>query len=130
MPAETAPLVLYAGQIVLADWRGDAVPKEPNKRRPAGMAEDDGLFAPSDPNAILSTADRGCCLGRSRPVDRDRADSGERLQQALLGGVASGGHDLEGALAGHAILYHPTATSRHPPADRPRRRHRGITITG
>jgi len=53
MPAETALLVLYAGQIVLADWRGDASPKEPNKRRPAVVVEDDGLFAPSYPNAIL-----------------------------------------------------------------------------
>ena len=53
MPAETTPLVLYAGQIVLADWRGDALPKEPNKRRPAVVVEDDGLFAPSYPNAIL-----------------------------------------------------------------------------
>ena len=53
MPAEPAPLVLHAGQIVLADWRGDAMPKEPNKRRPAVVVEDDGLFAPSYPNAIL-----------------------------------------------------------------------------
>jgi mRNA interferase MazF len=53
MPAETEPLVLRAGQIVLADWRGDALPKEPNKRRPAVVVEDDGLFAPSYPNAIL-----------------------------------------------------------------------------
>jgi mRNA interferase MazF len=47
------PLVLRAGQVVLADWRGDALPKEPNKRRPAVVVEDDGLFAPSYPNAIL-----------------------------------------------------------------------------
>ncbi len=53
MPAETVLLVLHAGQIVLADWRGDALPKEPNKRRPAVVVEDDGLFAPSYPNAIL-----------------------------------------------------------------------------
>jgi mRNA interferase MazF len=53
MPAETVLLVLRAGQIVLADWRGDAMPKEPNKRRPAVVVEDDGLFAPSYPNAIL-----------------------------------------------------------------------------
>ena len=53
MPAETVPLALRAGQIVLADWRGDAMPKEPNKRRPAVVVEDDGLFAPSYPNAIL-----------------------------------------------------------------------------
>ncbi len=51
--AETPPLRLHAGQIVLADWRGDALPKEPNKRRPAVVVEDDGLFAPSYPNAIL-----------------------------------------------------------------------------
>ena len=46
-------LVLRAGQIVLADWRGDAMPKEPNKRRRAVVVEDEGLFAPSYPNAIL-----------------------------------------------------------------------------
>jgi uncharacterized protein YifN (PemK superfamily) len=53
MPAESEPLALRAGQIVLADWRGDALPKEPNKRRPAVVVEDDDLFAPSYPNAIL-----------------------------------------------------------------------------
>ena len=53
MPARSPPLILHAGQIVLADWRGDAKPKEPNKRRPAIVIEDDGLFAPSYPNAIL-----------------------------------------------------------------------------
>lgn len=51
MPAE--PLVLQAGQIVLADWRGDALAKEPNKLRPAVVVEDDGMFGPSYPNAIL-----------------------------------------------------------------------------
>ena len=53
MPADTQSLQLQAGQIVLADWRGDALPKEPNKRRPAVVVEDDGLFAPAYPNAIL-----------------------------------------------------------------------------
>jgi mRNA-degrading endonuclease toxin of MazEF toxin-antitoxin module len=52
-PAETPALALRAGDIVLADWRGDALPKEPNKRRPAVVVEDDGLFAPIYPNAIL-----------------------------------------------------------------------------
>lgn len=46
-------LALRAGQIVLADWRGDARPKEPNKLRPAIVVEDDGLFGPAYPNAIL-----------------------------------------------------------------------------
>ena len=50
MAAERA---LRAGQIVVADWRGDAMPKEPNKLRPAVVVEDDGLFAPSYPNTIL-----------------------------------------------------------------------------
>lgn len=53
MPAERQSLSLRAGQIVLADWRGNALPKEPNKRRPAVVVEDDGLFAPPYPNAIL-----------------------------------------------------------------------------
>jgi len=48
-----ASVTLQAGQIVLADWRGDALPKEPNKRRPAIVVEDDGLFAPGYPNTIL-----------------------------------------------------------------------------
>jgi len=51
--AEVPPLALLAGQIVLADWRGGVLPKEPNKRRPAVVVEDDGLFDPSYPNAIL-----------------------------------------------------------------------------
>jgi mRNA interferase MazF len=43
---------LEAGQIVLADWR-DALPKEPNKRRPAIVIEDSDLFDPDYPNVIL-----------------------------------------------------------------------------
>jgi mRNA interferase MazF len=41
-----------AGQIVLVDWR-DALPKEPNKLRPAIVVEDGELFGPSYPNVIL-----------------------------------------------------------------------------
>lgn len=51
MPDE--PLALTAGQIVLADWRGDALPKEPKKRRHAVVVESDDLFDPDYPNAIL-----------------------------------------------------------------------------
>ena len=47
------PVEVFAGQIVLADWRGDALPKEPNKLRPAVVVEDERLFAPAYPNAIL-----------------------------------------------------------------------------
>jgi len=41
-----------AGQIVLVDWR-DALPNEPNKRRPAIVVEDSGLFDDAYPNLIL-----------------------------------------------------------------------------
>jgi mRNA interferase MazF len=40
------------GQIVLADWR-DALPKEPNKLRPAVVVDDAELFSPSYLNGIL-----------------------------------------------------------------------------
>jgi mRNA interferase MazF len=40
-----------AGQIVVVDWR-DALPKEPNKLRPAIVVEDD-LFQDDYPNIIL-----------------------------------------------------------------------------
>lgn len=45
-------MTLASGQIVLVDWR-DALPKEPNKRRPAIVVEDTELFDPSYPNLIL-----------------------------------------------------------------------------
>jgi len=41
-----------AGQIVIADWR-DALPREPNKLRPAVVVEDDALFGAAYPNVIL-----------------------------------------------------------------------------
>ena len=44
--------VLYAGQIVLVDWR-DALPKEPNKLHPAIVVEDDQLFPDRYQNVIL-----------------------------------------------------------------------------
>jgi len=44
--------MLRAGQIVLADWR-DALPKEPNKLRPAIVVEDEQLFPPDYTNVIL-----------------------------------------------------------------------------
>ena len=41
-----------SGQIVLVDWR-DALPREPNKLRPAIVVEDNELFDPEYPNVIL-----------------------------------------------------------------------------
>lgn len=53
-----------AGTIVIVDWRGDALPQKPNKRRPAIVVEDDGLFADAYPNVIVVplTEDPGLAL--------------------------------------------------------------------
>jgi mRNA interferase MazF len=61
-----------AGDIVIADWRGDALPKEPNKRRPAIVIEDEALFGPDYPNVILVplTEDGGLAIpGLAEPID-------------------------------------------------------------
>jgi mRNA interferase MazF len=42
-----------AGDIVIVDWRGGAMPKEPNRLRPAIVVEDDELFAPDYPTVIV-----------------------------------------------------------------------------
>jgi mRNA interferase MazF len=39
-----------AGDIVIVDWCGGALPKEPNRLRPAVVVEDDTLFDPAWPN--------------------------------------------------------------------------------
>jgi mRNA-degrading endonuclease toxin of MazEF toxin-antitoxin module len=46
------PLSYTSGQIVLVDWR-DGLPREPNKRRPAVVVEDRGLFDDAYPNLML-----------------------------------------------------------------------------
>ena len=39
--------------IVIVDWRGDALPKEPNKLRPAVVVENGRLFDVGHPNIIV-----------------------------------------------------------------------------
>jgi mRNA-degrading endonuclease toxin of MazEF toxin-antitoxin module len=41
------------GQIVVVDWRGDALPKEPNRLRPAVVIENPALFEPDYENVIV-----------------------------------------------------------------------------
>ena len=52
-----------AGQIVIADWR-DAIPREPNKLRPAVAIEDTALFDSLYPDVILFRykTERTSCL--------------------------------------------------------------------
>jgi mRNA interferase MazF len=47
------PIAFRAGQIVVADWRKGALPREPNKQRPAVVVEQDGMFDPDWPTVIL-----------------------------------------------------------------------------
>jgi mRNA-degrading endonuclease toxin of MazEF toxin-antitoxin module len=42
-----------AGGIVIVDWRGGALPKEPNRLRPAVVVEDVELFDAAYPNVIV-----------------------------------------------------------------------------
>src|ERR1700722_11677218 len=42
-----------AGAIVIVDWRGGALPKEPNRLRPAIVVEGETLFAPDYPNVLV-----------------------------------------------------------------------------
>jgi mRNA-degrading endonuclease toxin of MazEF toxin-antitoxin module len=44
---------LTAGQIVLVDWREDALAKEPNKLRPCVIVEDHNLFDAWFPNVLV-----------------------------------------------------------------------------
>lgn len=44
---------MTAGQILWIDFRKDALPKEPNKLRPAIVVEDSGLFASGFPNVVV-----------------------------------------------------------------------------
>jgi mRNA-degrading endonuclease toxin of MazEF toxin-antitoxin module len=55
---------IAAGSIVVGDRRGDALPKEPNKARPAVVLEDHGLFAAGYPNVIVVplTDDEGLAI--------------------------------------------------------------------
>jgi hypothetical protein len=42
-----------AGDIVIADWRGGALPREPNRLRSAVVVQGDELFHASFPNLLV-----------------------------------------------------------------------------
>lgn len=42
-----------AGSIVVVDWRGDGLPREPTKLRPAVVVEDHELFPDQYPNLLV-----------------------------------------------------------------------------
>ncbi len=78
--------------IVIADWRGDTLPKEPNKLRPAVVIEDDSLFGPSYPNVILVplTEDAGLAIpGLMEPIEPSAENGCSKCCYALAPFVAS-----------------------------------------
>lgn len=46
-------MALTPGQIVLVDWRGDRLPKEPNKLQPCVVVEDTELFDEAYPSVLV-----------------------------------------------------------------------------
>src|SRR5271168_1898729 len=53
-----------AGDIVIVDWRGGALPNQPNSLRPAIVVEDETIFAPDCPNVLVVplTSDEGIAM--------------------------------------------------------------------
>ena len=81
-----------AGDIVIADWRGDALPKEPNKLRPAVVIQDEALFGPAYPNVILVplTEDAGLGIqGLVEPIEPTTENGCSKPCFALAPFVAS-----------------------------------------
>jgi mRNA-degrading endonuclease toxin of MazEF toxin-antitoxin module len=81
-----------AGEIVIVEWRGGALPKEPNRLRPAIVVEDDELFDPAYPNIIVVplTSDAGLVIPGLAVTIEPAPDNGcERRGFALSPSVTS-----------------------------------------
>jgi mRNA interferase MazF len=81
-----------AGDIVIVDWRGGALPKEPNRLRPAVVVEDDELFDPSYPNVLVVPLTNDPLLaipGLAVTIEPTRENGRERRCFALAPSVTS-----------------------------------------
>jgi mRNA-degrading endonuclease toxin of MazEF toxin-antitoxin module len=81
-----------AGDIVIVDWRGGALPREPNSLRPAIVVEDQTLFAPDYPNILVVplTTDASIAMpSLSLPIDPAPENGCERRCFALAPFVTS-----------------------------------------
>jgi len=81
-----------AGEIVVVDWRGGALPKEANRLRPAVVVEDHELFAPDYPNVIvvpLTNDARLAIPGLAVTIDPTPDNGCERRCFALAPSVTS-----------------------------------------
>jgi len=83
---------LKAGDIVIVEWRGGALPKEPNKLRPAVVVEDDELFDAAYPNVLvvpLTNDVRLAIPGLSVIIDPDQENGCAQQCFALAPSVTS-----------------------------------------
>jgi mRNA-degrading endonuclease toxin of MazEF toxin-antitoxin module len=67
-----------AGAIVVVDWRGGALPREPGRLRPAVVVEDDELFPEKYPNTLVVPLTRDEGLAHAAFAERiePTADNG------------------------------------------------------
>jgi mRNA interferase MazF len=81
-----------AGGIVIVDWRGGALPTEPNRSRPAVVVEDVELFDTDYPNVIvvpLTNDARLSILGLTVTIDPTPDNGCEQQCFALAPSVTS-----------------------------------------
>jgi len=74
------------------DWRSDALPAEPTKRRPAVVVEDDGLFPDAYPNTLVVplTRDQGLAHASfAEQIDPTPENGGTQTCWALAHHVTS-----------------------------------------
>ena len=110
----------FPGQIVLADWR-DALPKEPNKLRPAIVVDDSELFGSSYPNVILVSLSEDADFAIEE-LSLIIEPTAERLSEALPCVVALCHDELETANSADAITHSAGAAPCHPSTDHARDR--------
>ena len=81
-----------AGAIVVVDWRGGALRREPSKLRPAVVVEDDELFPDDYPNTLVvpMTRDEGLAHGSfAERIETTPANGAEMDSWALAHHVTS-----------------------------------------
>jgi mRNA-degrading endonuclease toxin of MazEF toxin-antitoxin module len=81
-----------AGSIVVVDWRGDALPREPSRPRPAVVVEDDELFPEHYPNTLVVplTRDEGLAhRSFAERIEPDHDNGAETTSWALAHHVTS-----------------------------------------
>lgn len=78
-----------AGSIVIVDWRGGALAREPSKLRPAVVVEDAGLFPDDYPNMLVV------------PLTRDDGLAHQSFAERIEPTVENGAGQTSWALAHH-----------------------------